>query len=104
MRELVTSGLGLLWTARELDDGRTVNCNWTLARFRDISPIVFEANCLIPQRLASEIVFIDINENLAKAEAEDIGHVAAFLGNPKIEGTKGMKIFNFYFFSSLENK
>ncbi|XP_034191237.1 L-lactate dehydrogenase A-like 6A [Osmia lignaria lignaria] len=40
------------------------------------------------KRLASELVFIDANEDLAKAEAEDIGHVAAFLGDPKIIGTK----------------
>ncbi|KAK2585737.1 hypothetical protein KPH14_010348 [Odynerus spinipes] len=40
------------------------------------------------KRLASELVFIDLNEDLAKAEAEDIGHAAAFLGNPKIVGTK----------------
>ncbi|XP_076170832.1 uncharacterized protein LOC143148413 [Ptiloglossa arizonensis] len=40
------------------------------------------------KRLASELVFIDLNEDLAKAEAEDISHGAAFLGNPKIVGTK----------------
>ena len=34
-------------------------------------------------------MFIDINEDLAKAEAEDLGHAAAFMGNPKIIGTKG---------------
>lgn len=41
------------------------------------------------QRLASELILIDKNENLAKAQAEDIGHVAGFLGNPNIVGTKG---------------
>ncbi|XP_053970998.1 L-lactate dehydrogenase A-like 6A [Hylaeus anthracinus] len=40
------------------------------------------------KRLASELVFIDLNEDLAKAEAEDISHGAVFLGNPKITGTK----------------
>ncbi|CAK9802881.1 L-lactate dehydrogenase A-like 6A [Anthophora plagiata] len=40
------------------------------------------------KRLASELVLIDLNEELAKAEAEDISHAAAFLGNPKIVGTK----------------
>ncbi|XP_003705666.1 L-lactate dehydrogenase A-like 6A [Megachile rotundata] len=40
------------------------------------------------KRLASELVFIDANEDLAKAEAEDISHAATFLGNPKIIGTK----------------
>ncbi|KOC64076.1 L-lactate dehydrogenase A-like 6A [Habropoda laboriosa] len=40
------------------------------------------------KRLASELVFIDMNEELAKAEAEDISHAAAFLGNPRIIGTK----------------
>ncbi|CAK9829277.1 L-lactate dehydrogenase A-like 6A [Anthophora retusa] len=40
------------------------------------------------KRLASELVLIDLNEELAKAEAEDISHAAAFLGNPKIIGTK----------------
>ncbi|XP_031827850.1 L-lactate dehydrogenase A-like 6A [Nomia melanderi] len=40
------------------------------------------------KRLASELVFIDLNEDLAKAEAEDISHAAAFLGNPRITGTK----------------
>ncbi|KZC04888.1 PREDICTED: L-lactate dehydrogenase A-like 6A [Dufourea novaeangliae] len=40
------------------------------------------------KRLASELVFIDLNEDLAKAEAEDISHAAAFLGNPRIIGTK----------------
>ncbi|XP_017881354.1 L-lactate dehydrogenase A-like 6A [Ceratina calcarata] len=40
------------------------------------------------KRLASELVFIDLNEELAKAEAEDISHAAAFLGNPKVVGTK----------------
>ncbi|EFN62193.1 L-lactate dehydrogenase A-like 6A [Camponotus floridanus] len=39
-------------------------------------------------RLASELVLIDVNEDLAKAEAEDISHAAAYLGNPKIIGTK----------------
>ncbi|XP_076678678.1 L-lactate dehydrogenase A-like 6A [Andrena cerasifolii] len=40
------------------------------------------------KRLASELVFLDLNEDLAKAEAEDISHAAAYLGNPKITGTK----------------
>ncbi|XP_017759798.1 PREDICTED: L-lactate dehydrogenase A-like 6A [Eufriesea mexicana] len=40
------------------------------------------------KKLASEVVFIDSNEELAKAEAEDISHAAAYLGNPKIIGTK----------------
>ncbi|XP_078042019.1 L-lactate dehydrogenase A-like 6A [Augochlora pura] len=40
------------------------------------------------KRLASELVFIDLNEDLAKAEAEDIGHAAAFLGNPRVIGTR----------------
>ncbi|CAD1479790.1 unnamed protein product [Heterotrigona itama] len=40
------------------------------------------------KRLASEVVFIDADEELAKAEAEDISHAAAFLGDPKILGTK----------------
>ncbi|KYQ59233.1 L-lactate dehydrogenase [Trachymyrmex zeteki] len=39
-------------------------------------------------RLASELVLIDVNEDLAKAEAEDISHAAAYLGNPRIVGTK----------------
>ncbi|KYM84495.1 L-lactate dehydrogenase A-like 6A [Atta colombica] len=39
-------------------------------------------------RLASELVLIDMNEDLAKAEAEDISHAAAYLGNPRIVGTK----------------
>lgn len=46
------------------------------------------------QRLASEVVFIDADEELAKAEAEDISHAAAFLGNPKIVGTKGENKFH----------
>ncbi|KAK0081819.1 hypothetical protein PV325_011524 [Microctonus aethiopoides] len=40
------------------------------------------------KRLASELVLIDTNESLAKAHAEDISHAGAFLGNPKIIGTK----------------
>ena len=52
---------------------------------------------MLLQRLASELVFIDTNEDLAKAEAEDISHVAGFLGNPKIVGTKGTQIFDRYF-------
>jgi hypothetical protein len=43
----------------------------------------------LSQRLASELILIDINEDLAKAEAEDISHAAAYLGNPRIVGTKG---------------
>ncbi|XP_051161586.1 uncharacterized protein LOC127281755 [Leptopilina boulardi] len=39
-------------------------------------------------RLASELIIIDVNENLAKAEAEDLAHAGAFIGNPKIIGTK----------------
>ena len=38
-------------------------------------------------------MIIDRNENLAKAEAEDLGHGAAFIGNPKIVGTKGDLIY-----------
>lgn len=45
--------------------------------------------CDFSQRLASELVLIDANEDLAKAEAEDISHAAAYLGNPRIVGTKG---------------
>jgi len=45
--------------------------------------------CDFLQRLASELVLIDVNEDLAKAEAEDISHAAAYLGNPRIVGTKG---------------
>lgn len=45
--------------------------------------------CDFSQRLASELVLIDQNEDLAKAEAEDISHAAAYLGDPKIIGTKG---------------
>ncbi|KAK0180555.1 hypothetical protein PV327_002923 [Microctonus hyperodae] len=44
-------------------------------------------------RLASELVLIDTNESLAKAHAEDISHAGAFLGNPKIIGTKGELTF-----------
>ncbi|XP_043469951.1 L-lactate dehydrogenase B chain-like [Leptopilina heterotoma] len=40
------------------------------------------------QRLASELVLIDVNENLAKAEAEDLSHAGTFIGSPKIIGTK----------------
>ncbi|XP_034952475.1 L-lactate dehydrogenase A-like 6A [Chelonus insularis] len=43
---------------------------------------------LLFKRLASELVLIDTNENLARAEAEDMSHAGAFLGNPKIVGTK----------------
>lgn len=32
---------------------------------------------------------IDSNERLARAEAEDISHAGALLGNPKIVGTRG---------------
>ncbi|XP_050448316.1 L-lactate dehydrogenase A-like 6A [Cataglyphis hispanica] len=46
------------------------------------------AIAILFKRLASELVLIDINEDLAKAEAEDISHAAAYLGNPKIIGTK----------------
>ncbi|XP_043488919.1 L-lactate dehydrogenase A-like 6A [Polistes fuscatus] len=49
---------------------------------------VATAIAILFKRLASELVFIDTNDDLAKAEAEDIGHAAAFLGNPKIVGTK----------------
>jgi len=44
---------------------------------------------IFSQRLASELVLIDVNEDLAKAEADDISHAAAYLGNPRIVGTKG---------------
>ncbi|XP_024942217.1 L-lactate dehydrogenase A-like 6A isoform X2 [Cephus cinctus] len=43
---------------------------------------------VMDKRLASELIIIDSNEELAKAEAEDLSHAAAFLGNPKIVGTK----------------
>lgn len=43
-------------------------------------------------------MFIDVNEELAKAEAEDISHGAAFLGNPKIIGTKGTSEDKYFFF------
>ncbi|CAL1680718.1 unnamed protein product [Lasius platythorax] len=46
------------------------------------------AIAILFKRLASELVLIDVNEDLAKAEAEDISHAAAYLGNPKIIGTK----------------
>ncbi|XP_029171105.1 L-lactate dehydrogenase A-like 6A [Nylanderia fulva] len=46
------------------------------------------AIAILFKRLASELVLIDTNEDLAKAEAEDISHAAAYLGNPKIIGTK----------------
>ncbi|XP_048515535.1 L-lactate dehydrogenase A-like 6A isoform X2 [Athalia rosae] len=47
------------------------------------------AVAILFKRLASELVLIDSNEDLAKAQAEDLSHAAAFLGNPKIVGTKG---------------
>lgn len=56
------------------------------------------------QRLASELVFIDVNEELAKAEAEDISHGAAFLGNPKIIGTKGTNENKYLFYSVSEGR
>lgn len=43
----------------------------------------------LTQRIASELVLIDANESLARAEAQDISHAGAFLGNPSIYGTKG---------------
>ncbi|XP_020290515.1 uncharacterized protein LOC109858050 [Pseudomyrmex gracilis] len=46
------------------------------------------AIAILFKRLASELVLIDANEDLAKAEAEDISHAAAYLGNPRIIGTK----------------
>ncbi|XP_048515538.1 L-lactate dehydrogenase A-like 6A isoform X5 [Athalia rosae] len=46
------------------------------------------AVAILFKRLASELVLIDSNEDLAKAQAEDLSHAAAFLGNPKIVGTK----------------
>nr|XP_012230468.1 PREDICTED: L-lactate dehydrogenase A chain-like [Linepithema humile] len=46
------------------------------------------AIAILFKRLASELVLIDVNEDLAKAEAEDISHAAAYLGNPRIIGTK----------------
>ncbi|XP_043682436.1 L-lactate dehydrogenase A-like 6A [Vespula pensylvanica] len=49
---------------------------------------VATAIAILFKRLASELVFIDTNDDLAKAEAEDIGQGAAFLGNPKIFGSK----------------
>ncbi|CAD6232994.1 GSCOCG00007086001-RA-CDS, partial [Cotesia congregata] len=39
-------------------------------------------------RIASELVLIDLNESLARAEAQDINHAGSFLGNPRIYGTK----------------
>jgi malate/lactate dehydrogenase len=41
------------------------------------------------QRLASEVVFIDEDEHLAQAEAEDLAHASVYLGCPRIRGTKG---------------
>ncbi|XP_046413386.1 L-lactate dehydrogenase A-like 6A [Neodiprion virginianus] len=46
------------------------------------------AIAILFKRLASELILIDTNEDLAKAEAEDIGQAAGFLGNPRIIGTK----------------
>ncbi|XP_014480201.1 PREDICTED: L-lactate dehydrogenase A-like 6A [Dinoponera quadriceps] len=46
------------------------------------------AIAILSKRLASELVLIDANEDLAKAEAEDISHAAAYLGDPRIIGTK----------------
>ncbi|KYN42071.1 L-lactate dehydrogenase A-like 6A [Trachymyrmex septentrionalis] len=46
------------------------------------------AIAILFKRLASELVLIDANEELAKTEAEDISHAAAYLGNPRIVGTK----------------
>ncbi|XP_008551639.1 L-lactate dehydrogenase A-like 6A [Microplitis demolitor] len=43
---------------------------------------------LLFKRIASELVLIDANESLARAEAQDISHAGAFLGNPSIYGTK----------------
>ncbi|XP_014209762.1 L-lactate dehydrogenase [Copidosoma floridanum] len=40
------------------------------------------------KRLAAEVVFIDEDEEVAKAHAEDMAHAAVFLGSPKIRGTK----------------
>lgn len=49
-------------------------------------------------------MFIDVNEELAKAEAEDISHGAAFLGNPKIIGTKGTNENKYLFYSVSEGR
>ncbi|XP_074101265.1 L-lactate dehydrogenase A-like 6A [Cotesia typhae] len=43
---------------------------------------------LLFKRIASELVLIDSNESLARAEAQDINHAGSFLGNPRIYGTK----------------
>jgi len=67
---------------------RLVAVNYFLA---SLLAILFyrSSPCDFSQRLASELVLIDLNEDLAKAEAEDISHAAAYLGNPRIVGTKG---------------
>lgn len=67
---------------------RSVVVNYSLASLP--ATLFYRSSpCDFSQRLASELILIDANEDLAKAEAEDISHAAAYLGNPKIVGTKG---------------
>ncbi|XP_012279178.1 L-lactate dehydrogenase [Orussus abietinus] len=49
---------------------------------------VSAAIAILFKRLASELVLLDANGDLAGAQAEDLGHAAGFLGNPAIVGTK----------------
>ncbi|XP_061933389.1 L-lactate dehydrogenase A chain-like isoform X2 [Apis cerana] len=79
---------------KELEEKKG-SCCWGVAisTTEIVDAIVRNTKVVLPAsthilRLASELVFIDVNEELAKAEAEDISHGAAFLGNPKIIGTK----------------
>ncbi|EZA51478.1 L-lactate dehydrogenase [Ooceraea biroi] len=67
---------------------RPVTTNYSLPSLSATLFSIRSSPCGISQRLASELVLIDVNEDLAKAEAEDISHAAAYLGNPKIIGTK----------------
>lgn len=39
--------------------------------------------------MAAEVVIFDENEDIAKAEAEDLAHAAVLLGCPKVYGTNG---------------
>ncbi|KAJ8668730.1 hypothetical protein QAD02_010393 [Eretmocerus hayati] len=43
---------------------------------------------VLHKRLASELVIIDDDEEMAKAEAADLNHAATYLGCPRISGTK----------------